>query len=632
MSDTQLIYVTLDLRRALAVPEATGAKILCAYNSDLLKPMREAGADIWCFEEEFPEADIPQSTFMLLSRALTLNMLREMGKKLHFMVFKPSNKIKRWIEEQGWELLAADVETCRKLEDKIEFADLAEQHQLNIPDYEVVLWDPASVNVYHERFGDPFVAQGRMGHAGSSSYIFSKGYSENQIQKGTRIKISRFIKGNTYTLNGHRIQNGLVLWGPVWRQVMHVAGWNSFAMGTVGVSPDHLLDDASLLSLHEELKKLEILLAEQEYQGFFGVDVMKDEAGVWWVIEVNPRLTASISLQCREDLESNRKPLVFPQGISSHEETLRSAYFGQLIFRNTAPMEWTTPKTLKSGVYALDESGTWSWKGRALEVHDLEEHEVLLLLSRLPGTAIEAGSDYASLQFKGSAYDESGVIKDLFFDFYERVVLGVLIRSQDFWENRYAKNIQQFWLMRKPVESDKASLRQTELQAGEVIQLLGEHRDWYLVRKADGSIGWIPKVSELDHSVSGDAFVMPGKSSKTAQDFFQEWQGTPYLWGGNTKEGVDCSAFVQRYFWEVKGILLPKHSQDQKAACPQSVDWNELQDDNLVFCHSKEQGIKHVGVFFDGKIWHSSLETGVIAQDMGEMEEKYEMEEARRFA
>src|SRR3990172_9907858 len=173
MGHSKLIYVTLDLRRALWVPEAVGAKIVCSYKSDLLKWMRERGADVWCFEEEFPDAKIPQTSFLLLSRALTLNMLRGLAADLEFLVFKPSNKIRRWIEEQNWKLISPNVKTCRELEDKLSFSALAKKYDLPMPKNREVFWDQSRLAEYQREFGDKFIVQGRMGHAGNCTYLFS---------------------------------------------------------------------------------------------------------------------------------------------------------------------------------------------------------------------------------------------------------------------------------------------------------------------------------------------------------------------------------------------------------------------------------------------------------------------------
>lgn len=45
--------------------------------------------------------------------------------------------------------------------------------------------------------------------------------------------------------------------------------------------------------------------------------------------------------------------------------------------------------------------------------------------------------------------------------------------------------------------------------------------------------------------------------------FIDEWLGTRYLWGGTTKRGIDCSAFVQRLYADVYNIKIPRTSIEQ---------------------------------------------------------------------
>lgn len=643
--ETQRVYVSLDLRRSLWVAEATGALIVCAYSSDLIHQFRKKGIEVWCFEEEYPEAVVPRSTFLLLSRALTLNMLQDRKKTLEFIVFKPSNKIKRWAEKQGWKLLSADVSTCRELEDKVTFAELAVKWEVPIPSYETVLWSSSDVPDYLQKYGDPFIVQGRMGHAGNCTFQCSSD-SQPEILEGARVKISKKIVGHTYTLNMVVGESGSIVVGPVWRQLMDVPEWNSFAFGTIGVGPATDLNDQHLLTLKEALLSLKPLLKESGFKGFLGVDCMLDQEGKWWIIECNPRLTASISLECFIDSAQPETALLAlhaePELIKSDRFDFlnTSAGFGQIILRNPQPRNWKTPKTLKSGTYSI-EDGQWQLVSREVDAQHLKTDQLVLLLSRPPGTAIEPGSDYATILFAGDAYHQEQ-LKDLFMDFYERVVLGRVIRSQDFWKDRFAfvktADHSPIFLLRKAIQDPRDTgkellkkLIQAEVETDECIQLLGEHNDCWLVKKHDESIGWLPKSVSIDQNASHKDLIKGESLRLSAQEFWEKWQGTPYQLGGVSIAGIDCSAFVQKFYWDVLQMALPKYSQDQRAAAKLVIQKEELQNNDLVFMHSKEQNYDHVGVFRDDLIWHSSLESGVVQQSIADIQKKYSIEECKRF-
>jgi murein DD-endopeptidase / murein LD-carboxypeptidase len=45
--------------------------------------------------------------------------------------------------------------------------------------------------------------------------------------------------------------------------------------------------------------------------------------------------------------------------------------------------------------------------------------------------------------------------------------------------------------------------------------------------------------------------------------FIDEWLDTPYKFGGDSKDGIDCSAFIRRLLKEVYNIDVPRTSVDQ---------------------------------------------------------------------
>lgn len=101
---------------------------------------------------------------------------------------------------------------------------------------------------------------------------------------------------------------------------------------------------------------------------------------------------------------------------------------------------------------------------------------------------------------------------------------------------------------------------------------------------------------------------------RTLRDDGPNWFGIPYRWGGTTRRGIDCSAFVQQFVRENLGIELPRTTADQRyEGVP--VDRADLLPGDLVFF--RRSGVRHVGVYLSGgEFIHASTSRGVTVSDL----------------
>lgn len=83
------------------------------------------------------------------------------------------------------------------------------------------------------------------------------------------------------------------------------------------------------------------------------------------------------------------------------------------------------------------------------------------------------------------------------------------------------------------------------------------------------------------------------------------WLNAPYLWGGRSPLGVDCSGFVQ-VIYKLMGIDLPRDTWQQAQEGKAVKKFRDVQPGDLAFFDNKED-IVHVGVLLgDEKIIHAS--------------------------
>ncbi len=98
------------------------------------------------------------------------------------------------------------------------------------------------------------------------------------------------------------------------------------------------------------------------------------------------------------------------------------------------------------------------------------------------------------------------------------------------------------------------------------------------------------------------------------------WIGTPYSYGGKSRQGTDCSGFVMEVYKTVTGIDIPRNSSAQNDYC-EYLDRDELEVGDLVFFSSKKSGgkIAHVGLYIgDGTMIHASSSKGVIESSLSQ--------------
>lgn len=160
-----------------------------------------------------------------------------------------------------------------------------------------------------------------------------------------------------------------------------------------------------------------------------------------------------------------------------------------------------------------------------------------------------------------------------------------------------------------------ASIDNKKLETAKA-QLLSNFKDENLVA-----------TKALEATLRNEEIAKTVKFTKKIDDLLAEAQtylGTPYRYGGMTRNGIDCSAFVLSVFGSVTGMNLPRVAASQ-AQEGEKIEKDKLQKGDLVFFSHQGRGrISHVGIVEevspegDVKFIHAATSRGVMISSLND--------------
>ncbi len=160
-------------------------------------------------------------------------------------------------------------------------------------------------------------------------------------------------------------------------------------------------------------------------------------------------------------------------------------------------------------------------------------------------------------------------------------------------------------------EPDTESTPVSDLVEGSILAFRGTENNFAEVSYPDGRIAYIPAVEVMGYDLwlaSRD----PNMENILATAY--AFVGRPYLWGGTSGKGVDCSGFTKMVFY-LNGVILPRDASQQVhtgVEIETDTSLQNLQVGDLLFFGRKAtedlpERIVHVAIYAgDGKIIHSS--------------------------
>lgn len=148
--------------------------------------------------------------------------------------------------------------------------------------------------------------------------------------------------------------------------------------------------------------------------------------------------------------------------------------------------------------------------------------------------------------------------------------------------------------------------------------------------------GCAPKVQVAYHSrqqptVQQPATVVNPSEILKLKRHYEKWRGTPYVDGGMSPAGIDCSGYTVLAFRDLFGLELPRTAVEQ-ASTGREIPRQGLRGGDLVFFNTG-RGKKHVGIYLDDEMFiHASLSRGVTLSSLDDSYWQERYWQSRRLA
>jgi len=108
-------------------------------------------------------------------------------------------------------------------------------------------------------------------------------------------------------------------------------------------------------------------------------------------------------------------------------------------------------------------------------------------------------------------------------------------------------------------QPDKHSTRVSDLVYGNILSIVDRSSDFYKVKYPDGRIAYIPQKEGLPFEQwKASRHLTSNNLINSAKSML----GLPYLWGGTSVKGVDCSGLTKTAFY-MNGYIIPRDASQQ---------------------------------------------------------------------
>ncbi len=155
-------------------------------------------------------------------------------------------------------------------------------------------------------------------------------------------------------------------------------------------------------------------------------------------------------------------------------------------------------------------------------------------------------------------------------------------------------------------KADTQSQSVSDIVIGNILTLEGEGKNFLKVTYPDGRMAFVEKQNAQEFENWLSKIELTGES---IVNMAKQLMGVPYVWGGTSSKGLDCSGFTKTIYW-MHGFIIPRDASQQALSgveVDNKGDFRNLQKGDLVFFGEKasvdtpKEKVVHVGIYIGNK-------------------------------
>lgn len=311
LAEKPLVYFSREVERAIGLEDyLQNYHIFCVENHYIVNQLESKGLGIFCTENKNIQLNSKSTIDLLRNLEVQSEIKSRFSQGFYAQVFQNAGPIENEIKKLNGTQLNSSFMLSKKYENKLSQYEFLKKNSISVPDGQIINLNDVTFESLNREYGK-FVVQLEKSHTGGGTFVIKESGEFETIKlkyNGNLVKITKFIEGDVYTVNGCITSVGTFVSAPQY-QITGVPELASSLGTTVGNDWSYAknLSDKIKSKIVSTVKNLGNVMGQEGFKGLFGIDFIVGDNDIY-VLEINARQTANVPMQTQLELKHDVVP------------------------------------------------------------------------------------------------------------------------------------------------------------------------------------------------------------------------------------------------------------------------------------------------------------------------------------